>query len=171
MKDFLLNVNGDIVFQKSTLSKDSFQLDFLISPYKAIAINFYIENYNNFKHIDNLTPQFLFNFNIKKIENDKKVIMAEDEEEYLKQQIKIRLETPLNTLLCNEEIGSNISIYNHKVMGNDFEEIKECVKEAISDILPNAKIQVQKIDTIYLDYSNSLMITINFKNYNYYYYV
>lgn len=173
MKDFLLSSNGDIMFEKSNFIEDSLEFNFLVSSHKTLSLNFYIENYNDFKYLDGFTPQFILNFNLKKIENDKSIVINENEEQYYQQQIKIRLETPLNTLLQNNNIGSNISLYNHKVITNDntFEDIKKCVKEALQDILPNAQIQVDKIDTIYLDYSNSLLITINFKNYSYYYYV
>lgn len=173
MKDFLLNTNGDIMFEKSNFIEDSLEFNFLVSSYKTLSLKFYIENYNDFKYLNDYTPQFILSFNFKKIENDKSIIINENEEQYYQQQIKIRLETPLNTLLENSTIGSSISLYNHKVMTNDntFNDIKQCVKEALKDILPNAQIQVKKIDTIYLDYSNSLLITINFKNYSYYYYV
>lgn len=174
MKDFLLNTNGDIMFEKSNFIEDSLEFSFLVSSYKTLSLNFYIENYNDFEYSNDLNPQFVLEFNLKKIENDKNIVINENEEQYYQQQIKIRLETPLNTLLQNSNIGSNINLYNHKIIttkDNTFKDIKQCVKEALKDILPNAQIQVQKIDTIYLDYSNSLLITINFKNYSYYYYV
>ena len=41
----------------------------------------------------------------------------------------------------------------------------------INDIIPNPQIEINRISTIYLDYSNSLMIIIKAKEYTYYYYL
>ena len=79
----------------------------------------------------------------------------------------------LDYAYIDEDIGSNLDLYKHNLMSDkdDFSTIKDSVKEALYDVLPNAEIDVQKINTIYLDYSNSIMITIKDDEYNYYYYV
>ena len=112
------------------------------------------------------------NMYLKKAENNKEIVLAKDED-YIEQQIKIRLQTTLNTLLHNEDIGSDLDLYRHNIITekDDFSTIKESVRRAIEDILPEAEIDVEKIETIYLDYSNSLMITIRNRDYSYYYYV
>lgn len=173
MKDFLLDVNGDLCFGKSDNIYNSLEFSFFTSNTQSFFLNFYIENYDIPNHLDGFTPEFILNFHLKEVKYDKDILLNESEEEYFQQQIKIRLDTSLKTLESNEHIGSNLDLYNHRLIKKDdkFEDIKQCIKEALNDILPNAQIEVTKLDTIYLDYSNSLMITIKNKKYNYYYYL
>lgn len=178
MIDFQLNKNGDLLFEESQVLNNSFELNFFVSKSDTLTINFYTENLSSFSYLENhkedriLNPGICLNLYIKKIENNKEVVIAKDED-YIEQQIKIRLQTALGTLLNNEGIGSDLDLYKHNIIADNdnFSVIRESAKRAISDILPNAEIDVQKIETIYLDYSNSLMITIKNDDYNYYYYV
>lgn len=178
MVDFQLNKNGDIFFEESKNINNKFELNFFVSQSDVMTINFYTENLSSFSYLKSnkedrvLNPGICLNIYTKKIENNKEVVLVK-EEDYIGQQIKIRLQTSLGTLLNNEDIGSDLDLYKHNIISDkdDFSIIKKSVKKAIYDILPNAEIDVQKIKTIYLDYSNSLMITIKNDNYNYYYYV
>ena len=178
MVDFQLNKNGDIFFEESKNINNKFELNFFVSQSDVMTINFYTENLSSFSYLESnkedrvLAPGMCMNMHLMKVENDKEIVLSKDED-CIEQQIKIRLQTALGTLTNNEDIGSNLDLYKHNLMSDkdDFSTIKESVKEALYDVLPNAEIDVQKIDTIYLDYSNSIMITIKDDEYNYYYYV
>ena len=178
MIDFQLNKNGDLLFEESQIINNSFELNFFVSQSDMLIMNLYTENLSPFSYLENkkedriLAPGICMNMYLKKAENNKEIVLAKNED-YLEQQIKIRLQTALNTLLNNEDIGSDLDLYRHNIImdKDDFGTIKESVKRAIKDILPDAEIDVEKIETIYLDYSNSLMITIKNDDYSYYYYV
>lgn len=178
MIDFQLDKNGDLLFEESKVINNSFELNFFVSQSNIMIMNLYTENLAPFSYLENkkenkiLTPGICMNMYLKKAENNKEIVLAKDED-YIEQQIKIRLQTTLNTLLHNEDIGSDLDLYRHNIITekDDFSTIKESVKRAIEDILPEAEIDVEKIETIYLDYSNSLMITIRNRDYSYYYYV
>ena len=178
MIDFQLDKNGDLLFEVSQNTSNNFELNFFVAKSSTLIMNFYAENLSSFSYIKNnkedrvLAPGMCMNMHLMKVENDKEIVLSKDED-CIEQQIKIRLQTALGTLTNNEDIGSNLDLYKHNLMSDkdDFSTIKESVKEALYDVLPNAEIDVQKIDTIYLDYSNSIMITIKDDEYNYYYYV
>ena len=178
MVDFQLNKNGDLLFEESQIMNNNFELSFFVAKSSTLILDFYTENLSSFAYLDNhkddkiLLPGICMNMYLMKAENNKEVVLSKNED-YIEQQIKIRLQTALGTLLNNEDIGSNLDLYKHNLMpgDDDFSVIEECARQAIEDILPNAEIDVQKIETIYLDYSNSLMITVKNDSYNYYYYV
>lgn len=171
MTDFILNSNGDLSFVTLDSLNSEFQLDFFISKNSSLFLDFYIENYKDFSYLKGLTPGLIFNFEISQINYDKEVYYNSKEEDYLFQQIKIRLSSSLNTILGNEDIGSNLEYFKHKNIDENIGAISECIKDAINDIMPNAKIKIEKIQTNYFDYSNSLKVIISNKDYNFYYYL
>ena len=98
-----------------------------------------------------------------------------NEEDYIYQQIQIRLNSALGTIKNNENIGSKLELHKHTLLNPkkdyDYSAVQQCVRDAIKDILPQAEITVSKSSTIYTDYSNSLIVTITYKELNYYYYL
>ena len=173
MKDFLLNNNGDLSFSTSNALINSLEFNFFVSQSQALFLNIFIENYNGFKYLDNLKPEFIFNFEINVPDFNKDILLTKTKEDYNEQQIKIRLDSALNSIRENLDIGSDLDLYKHKIMlkNDTFDDIKESVINAINDIIPNPQIEINRISTIYLDYSNSLMIIIKAKEYTYYYYL
>lgn len=176
MVDFFLNANGDIDFIESNKKTDALHFNFLTAKSNVLNFNFYSENYDSsFSYLPNLQPGLILNMYIDNIDYDKEISLTESNEELLYQKLKIRLSSIKNTISNNENIGSTLDNYKHIILNsekeNDFTDIKNCVAEAIKDILPNAIIDVKKIDTIYSDYSNSLIITIKSNDFNYYYYL
>lgn len=171
MIDFILNSNGDLSFTVSDTENEQLQLDFFTSQNTSLFFDFYIENLREFSYLDNLVPGLIFNFETSYINYDKEVYYSQSEEDYLLQQIKIRLSSPLGTIMGNENIGSELDFYKHKNIDQNINSITDCIREAINDILPDAKIKVEKIDSGYFDYTNSLKITISNKDYNFYYYL
>lgn len=171
MIDFILNSNGDLSFVFSDIENEQFQLDFFTSKNNALFFNFYIENFKDFSYLNNLTPGLIFNFETFHIDYNKEIYYNFSEEDYILQQIKIRLSSPLGTIMGNENIGSKLDLYKHKNIDDSINSISECTKEAINDILPNANIKVEKINSGYFDYTDSLKITISNNDYNFYYYL
>lgn len=176
MIDFSLNSNGDIDFIQSNKKSASLQFDFLIAESNALRFNFFCEDEVTDGFLESLEPGLIFNIYIDNIEYDKEISMTESNEDLLYQKFKIRLDSVKGTILNNEDIGSTLDNYRHRLLNSekenkDLEEIKQNIYESIKDIAPNATINVKKIDTIYADYSNSLMITIYVNDFNYYYYL
>jgi hypothetical protein len=171
MKDFMLNNSGDIMFATAEELAPSFQFDFFISDNSIMTLNFYIENLKKSKYLKGLTPGLIFDFNISKTENDKEIIYNIDEEEYLYQQLKIRISSVLGTILGNEDIGSTIESYKHKNIDDNLNYILSSVKDAIEDIMPEAILNIRKIGGGYYTYSDSVEITVSNKEYKFYYYL
>lgn len=177
MYDFLLNKNGDILFKQSDRYKSSLQFDFFVTQTNGLVFDFYVDNTEPLKLLEekNLYPGFQFDFQIEEVKENKEIMGVTNEEEYIYQQIQIRLNTVLGTVENNKQIGSKLELYKHNLLNPDkdydFTLIQQCIKDAIDDVLPNAEITVNKTSTIYTDYSNSLIVTITYKDLNFYYYL
>lgn len=173
--DFALNDNGDIAFIQSSRKSEAFQLDFLIADSNSLRLDFFVNNTKEQSYLDGMIPGLIFNFYLDNIEYDKDILLLESKEDIVFQQIKIRLNTALSTIKNNEALGSEIDNLKHRILnGNDkdkYEDVIDCIRNAIKDVLPNAEITVKKINTIYTDYSNSLIVTIVKDEINYYYYL
>lgn len=177
MFDFTLNKNGDILFKQSDRYKSSLQFDFFITQTNGLIFDFYIDNYetNSLIKEKNVYPGLQFDFQIEKIKEDKEIMCVTKEEDYIYQQIQIRLSSALGTIRNNENIGSELELYKHNLLNPEkdynYSLIQQCAYNAIKDILPQAEITVTKSSTIYTDYSNSLIVMITYKDQNYYYYL
>lgn len=173
--DFKLNKFGDILFKYSSRDYSALQFDFFTSPSNGLIFDFYVDNYISEGYLSDLKPLFAFQFYIDTPEYDKEIVPVESEEEYIYQQIKIRLNTALGSIKNNEDIGSELDRYRHTILNpnkeTEYPEIKECVEKAIADILPGATIKVTAKDTIYTDFTNSLIVSISKGEINYYYYL
>lgn len=174
--DFQLNKNGDILFKQSDRDKTSLQLDFYVAESNGLVFNFYIDSYiDEQEYLDNLDPQFIFEFYIDTPKNNKEILCINNKKDYLCQQIKIRLNSALGTIKNNENIGSTLDYYRHILLNpekqNEYTELIDCVRNAIKDILPNAKIEIYNKPSIYTDFTNSLIISIIQDDINYYYYL
>lgn len=173
--DFKLNKSGDILFKYSDREYSSLQFDFFTSPTSGLVFDFYIDNYISEGYLSGLKPMFSFQFYIDTPAYDKEIVPIKSNEEYIYQQIKIRLSSALGSIKNNENIGSELDKYRHTILNpnkeTDYSEIKECVEKAIADILPDATIKVTAKDTIFTDFTNSLIVSISKGDFNYYYYL
>ena len=151
--DFQLSENGDILFKQSNRSKEFLQFDFYVAKTNGLVFDFYIDN-----------P-----------DNDKEIVYIDDKEEYLYQQIKIRLSSALGTIRGNENLGSTLDNYRHMLLNPDkkkeYTDLIICVRNAINDILPDAQIDIYNTPTIYTDFTNSIVIAITQEDLNFYYYL
>ena len=97
--DFQLNKNGDILFKQSNRDNSSLQLDFYVAESKGLMFNFYIDSYiDEREYLNDLDPQFIFEFYIDTPKNNKEVLCIENKEDYLYQQLKIRLNSALGKI-------------------------------------------------------------------------
>lgn len=171
MIDFMLDNNGDLSFKTLELSDTGLQLDFFVSDNSTLFFDFYIENNKNFSYIKNLMPGLVLHFTVDEIKYNKEIICNLTEEDYLFQQLKIRINSSLNTIVGNEDIGSDIEFYRHKNINDNIDLILKSVKDAINDIMPDADISIERINEGYFDYTNKLQITISNEEYSFYYYL
>lgn len=173
--DFTLGKNGDILFKQSDRSTSSLQFDFYIAKSEGLVLDFYIDSNNEEKYLSDLKPSFEFNFRTNIPSNNKDVMCITNKQDYLHQQIKIRLSSAIGTMIANENIGSYLDNYRHILLNPEkdkgYDELISCVKMAISDILPNAQVGVKKKPSIYTDFTNSLVISITQDDFNFYYYL
>ena len=77
----------------------------------------------------------------------------------------------MGSITGNETLGSTIFDLMHSNIPSDRlrNKIKEIVTKAISDILPNATVDVQLLNTDYLNYHDSIRIVIVNNEELYYY--
>lgn len=173
--DFQLNSNGDILFEESTRNDSALQFDFFVAPTNGLMFNFYIDNYESKEFLDDLEPQLVFDFCIDNPENNKEILCIDNKDDYIYQQLKIRLSSALGTIRGNEDIGSTLDLHRHKLLnsdkGDDYADLSNCVKNAISDILPHAEVRVMNKPSIYTDFTNSLVVYISQDDINFYYYL
>jgi phage baseplate assembly protein W len=101
-----------------------------------------------------------------------KIAVAVKDKEYIYQAIKIRLNTELNTVRKNENLGTDIFTMLHKDPTNEKlqKQLENKVRIAISDILTDYSVSVQVMQSNYLDYHDNVRIVItNNKDVFYYY--
>ena len=148
--DLFLTNNGDISFYTSDrrTTNEIFEYNFHVAPTNSLLFNFYtyIPKYN-------------------------KVVRTINEDNYIQQAIKIRLDTELGSIRGYEDMGANLHTILHSNMKNSrlTKNISEMVKAAISDILPNCSVNVSILNTQYLNYHNSIKIVIINNEKTYYY--
>lgn len=172
--DFKLNKKGDLLFEYSTRDSSSLQFDFFVSNTNGLIFDFYIDSPNYQKFLPDLEPGLIFKFFIDSPVHNKEICTIENDE-YIEQQIKIRLTSALGSIRGNESIGSRLDDYRHMLLNpekeNDYGEIIYCVEQAIADILPNATVEIFNKPGIYTDFTNSLIISIYQDEQQYYYYL
>ena len=100
-----------------------------------------------------------------------KEMMTVSSKNYIQQCIKIRLNTELDTIRENTDMGCNLHTIIHSNIPNNKlkTKIEEMIKESIQDILPNASVSVSFLNTDYLNYHDSIRVVI-VNNEDIYYY-
>lgn len=159
--DFLLSRQGDISFEVAPKEElEQFVFNFHCATSDSLLFNFFAD-INGTKERE---PEMLqFNFNTYTILNDKKNKLITGDE-FIKQAIKLQLETELGTLRENPEVGSDIYKYRHMFMipNEVVMRIKECAYNAIKDIVPDCEIKVYVQKTDYYDFYNAIKISVIF---------
>lgn len=169
MYDLFLTKNGDLSFltTNSLAKNETFTFNFHIARSDSLLFNFGIDNNIESRPKPN---QLTFNFYLYKPKYDK-IARTVTDYNFINQAIKIRLNTELGSITGNETLGSTIFDLMHSSIPADRlrNQIKEIVIKAISDILPNATVDVQLLNTDYLNYHDSIRIVIVNNEELYYY--
>lgn len=158
MKDLFLTPRGDLAIENISDTKNRLELNFITSKSNALIINFFIEDTIEKKRTPN---SLLINFATQKPLNNKEIRTISDNMA-IEQAIKIRLLSSLGSIEGNTDIGSKLELVIHNYIDKDntLINLEKFIKEAISDIINNPTIKINKINSKYLDYSNSLKVII-----------
>ena len=158
MKDLFLTPRGDLAIKNMTDSHKRLELNFITSKSNALRLNFFLED--SFQNKPSMTS-LAISFSISKPEFNKEIEMITGDS-YMEQAIKIRLASALGSIEGNKDIGSKLELVIHELIDspNTLLNLEKIIKEAISDIIPNAKIYIKKPTTRYVDYSTNLNISI-----------
>ena len=167
--DLYLTNNGDLSFyiKDSKLRSDTLEYNFHVATSASLLLNFYMET---FEENSKKTNPFVYEFYVYTPENNK-TSSTIDGNNYIQQAIKIRIQSEIGTIRGNETLGTDIHTLIHSNMSNSRLAVTlgAKVKNAISDILPNATVNIYFLNTDYLNYHESIRIVI-INNENTYYY-
>ena len=159
--DFFLDSHGDISFEAAPQEElEQFVFNFHYATSDSLLFNFFTE-INGAK--ERTADMLQFNFNTYSILYDKKnrLISGDD---FIKQAIKIQLETELGTIRENGSIGSNLFRYRHMFMNEEevINQITRIATEAVQVIVPNSEVKVYMQKTAYYDFYNAIKIAVIF---------
>lgn len=166
MKDLFLTPRGDLAIENIVDSKQRLEINFITSKSNALRLNFFVEDtFSKQRTADSL----LLNFRVETpLENKELRIISGSLA--MEQAIKIRLLSSLGSIKGNTDIGSKIESVIHSFIDKDSTllTLEKYIKEAISDIISNPIIKINKVNSKYTDYSDSLRVTIidNKESYN-----
>ena len=156
--DIFLTDSGDFSFYTNTDNiSDGFTYSFHVAPTESLLFRFHTENKT--QHINNNV--FNYNFYLYTPRYDK-TIRSISKKTFIYQNIKLRLNTELNTVRRNSEMGCDLHTIMHSNLPSDklAIRIEEMVKASIADLLPKSTVSVSLLNTNYLDYHDSIKIVI-----------
>ena len=159
--DFFLDSKGDILFETTDKEmQEKFIFNFHYATSDSLLFNFFTE-INGTK--ERGAEMLQFNFNTYTVLNNKKSKMATGDD-FIKQAIRLQLETELGTIRENSDIGSMLYKYKHMFMDENevINQIKTIVEEAIQPIVPNSEVKIYMQKTSYYDFYNAIKIAITF---------
>lgn len=168
-RDIFLTRNGDFAFSTvDTLNKnETFEFTFHIATSESLMFNFNILN----KVPEEIHPnRLVFDFYVYEPKYDKSAKVVQDSD-FINQAIKLRLDTELGTVRGNENLGCELHTLMHSNIPNNKlkSKIEAMVRNALMDVLPNATIEIQFLNTDYLNYHDSIRIVIVNNEELYYY--
>lgn len=159
--DFFLDNHGDITFEAAPQEElEQFVFNFHYATSDSLLFNFFSE-INGTKERD--SDMLQFNFNTYSVLYDKKNRLVSGDE-YIKQAIKLQLETELGSIRENGSIGSTLFRYKHMFMNEEevIEKITQVATDAVKVIVPNSEIKVYFNKTAYYDFYNAIKIAVIF---------
>ena len=159
--DFFLNNKGDLSFETVDMEEsEQLVFNFHYATSDSLLFNFFPEIHGTKNREQGM---FQFNFNTYTVLYDKKnkLISGDD---YIRQAIKIQLETELGTLRENLDVGSDLYKYRHMFMNENavVTQIEKVVAEAIKPLVPNSEVKVYLMKTEYYDFYNAIKISVTF---------
>ena len=156
--DLFLTDSGDFSFYTNADNlSDGFVFSFHIAPTDSLLFRFHTVN----KFQQKTDNMFNYNFYLYTPKYDK-TIKSVSKDGFIYQNIKLRLNTELNTVRENLGMGCDLHTIMHSNIPNNrlCSYIEEMVKASIIDLLPNSKVSVSLLNTNYLDYHDSIKIVI-----------
>ena len=158
MKDLFLTPRGDLSIENIIDSKERLEINFITSKSNALRLNFFVEDTFS-KNLPANSLAINFKIDIPKEDKEFRIISGSLA---MEQAIKMRLLTSLGSLRENTDIGSTLETVIHSFIDKDSTliQLEKIIKNAISDLIPNPTITISKPNTKYLDYSDSLKVTI-----------
>lgn len=159
--DFLLNSRGDLDFETIPPNEaEQLEFNFHVATSDSLLFNFYTMINGE---AERKPGMFQYDFYIYQVCNNKlnKLITGD---EYIRQAIRIQLETERNTLRENASVGSDMYKYRHNLLNEEkiISQIENSVYEAIKDIVPNSEVKVYLKNTAYYDFHDAIKISITF---------
>lgn len=158
MKDLFLTPRGDLAIENIADNKQRLEINFITSKSNALVLNFFIEDTFYKQRSAN---SLLLNFNVDVPEYNKEFRIISGDSA-MEQAIKIRLLSSLGSIRGNTDLGSKLETVIHSFIDKDTTllNLEKYIKEAISDIISNPVIKIEKLNGKYVDYSNALKVTI-----------
>ena len=161
MYDLTLDAHGDLFFESMPIeSSERFEFSFHIASSDSLLFNFHTESVGEKTRQPDM---FQFNFDTYEMLYDKvnKLVSGDD---YIRQAIRIQLETEINTLRENSDVGSELYKYRHCLLTDTkiIAEIEKSIYESIKHIVPNSEVKIYLKETAYFDFYNAIKISITF---------
>ena len=159
--DFSLDSRGDISFEAASQEElEQFVFNFHYATSDSLLFNFFPE-INGTK--ERASEMLQFNFNTYSVLYDKKNRLISGDE-FIKQAIKLQLETELGTIRGNSDVGSDLYKYKHMFMNEEdvINKITTVATEAVKVIVPNVEVKVYMKKTAYYDFYNAIKIAVIF---------
>ncbi len=166
MKDLFLTPRGDLAIEDISNEKEKLEINFITSKSNALVLKFFVEDTFSKQRNNN---SLLLNFNIDVPTYNKELRMINGTQA-MEQAIKIRLMSSLGSIAGNTDVGSKIETVIHSFIDKDSTSLKleKIIKEAIKDLIADPIIKIQKTQTKYTDYSDTLKIIVIDKENIYY---
>ena len=143
MNDLMLTDSGDLLFLANKRKETKIRLSFLYTDTTGINLSFYLDGCKEKTTSSGISLQF-------EISDEREITqsakMIKDLQAY-RQACLIRIKTPLEQLPKRLNIGSNLEKVRHDFLflPATIQSTTNILKEAISDILPNATVTVTPI--------------------------
>ena len=168
--DLFFSNSGDISFvENSKKNNDHFELEFCVAPTHIFHLDFNIENAEqSLTYTDELNLVFY----VHSLEYNKKNRICVDDD-YIRQGIRLRLDTDSNTVRGNESLGTNLRDFMHSNLNNSklIKELEKEIAKSLKDILPDCTITINIMNTDYFNYHDSIQVVIKNNEKTYYYYL
>lgn len=166
--DLYLTSTGDITFEETEMVKESgLTFNFFLCPSNALTFSFYTKSSKTVQQNAQTLCMDFYTYTVDFNKNSRLV----EENRFIQQAIKIRLSTEFGTISRDDDFGSKIFMLMHANLDDNelLQQVVYCAQEALSDLLPNAAITAVKLKSNYLDYYDTIKLTIKHNNQVFYY--
>lgn len=166
--DLYLTSTGDITFEETEIVKESgLTFNFFLAPSNSLTFNFYTKSSRTIKQNEQTLFMDFYTYSVDFDKNSKTV----EDKKYVQQAIRLRLSTEFGTISRDDEYGSKIYALMHSNLDDSrlLNEIELLAKYALEDLVPGASIKASKLKSNYLDYYDTIKLTIKYNNQVFFY--